>query len=141
VDRFTWQGNLKKLADRAAAGAGCHQVQLKVPLPLSAQLLLQQSELAVQAAETGKQVAAATAVGAMIVVTKGTVTAAAMPRCFTRDRREIRGVFAGSGHGFCKRWEFLNWVSANQTNSSTTGVFISADSNRAISATVVWPSQ
>jgi hypothetical protein len=143
VDRFILKVNRDGGHDLAQLRfvPAANQVQLKVPLPLSAQLLLQQSESAVQAAETGKQVAAAAAVGAMIVVTKGIVTAAAIPRCFTSDRRDVCCVFDCGGHGSCKRLEFLNCVSAYHTTSSTTGVFISTDSNRAISATVVWPSQ
>jgi hypothetical protein len=56
---------------------------------LSAQLLLQHCESAEQAALTGKQLAAAAAFGAMIEVIKGTVTAAPIPRRFTKARREI----------------------------------------------------
>ncbi len=65
------------------------QLQLNVPLPLSAQLLLQHCESAVQAALTGRQLAAAAAVGTTIEVIRGTVTAAAIPRRFTRVRRDI----------------------------------------------------
>src|SRR5260370_30021269 len=66
-----------------------HHVQLNVPLPLSAQLLLQHCELAEHAALTGRQLAAAAAVGATIEVIKGPGTAAPIPRRFTRVRPEI----------------------------------------------------
>ena len=66
-----------------------NHVQLNVPLPLSAQLLLQHCELAVQRTLVGRQLAAAAAVGAMIEETKGTLAAAAMPRRFIRARRDV----------------------------------------------------
>jgi hypothetical protein len=63
-------------------------VQFKVPRPLSAQLLLQQSELTAQGLLVGRQLAAAAAVGATIEVTNGTATAAAMPRRFINTLRD-----------------------------------------------------
>jgi hypothetical protein len=66
-----------------------NQLQLNVPLPLSAQLLLQHCELAVQRELTGKQLAADAAVGAIIEETKGTLTAAATPRRFIKARRDV----------------------------------------------------
>jgi hypothetical protein len=52
-------------------------------------LLLQHCELAVQRELTGKQLAADAAVGAIIEETKGTLTAAAMPRRFIKARRDV----------------------------------------------------
>jgi hypothetical protein len=98
--RVTKTGSLLcELVDRAQFQEGIdprnntktlsNHVQLKVPLPLSAQLLLQHCEFAVQGALTGKQLAAAAAVGAMIEETNGRLTAAATPRRFIKARRDF----------------------------------------------------
>src|SRR6266404_7214336 len=100
-----------------------------MPRPLSTQLLLQHWLLAVQVVPLARQLAAAAAVGATIELTRGTLTAAAIPRCFMRTLRDIPFLLAGLTNGSSKRRDFPNCSRAIQITSFAAVEFILSSSS------------
>jgi hypothetical protein len=86
-------------------------------------------------------VAAETAVGATIEVTRGTLAAAATPSVRINARREIFPSVDGLSNGPSNRRDFASCRNASHTTCSDTGVPLSLSSCRAISAALMCPLQ
>src|SRR5258705_13622656 len=83
---------------------------------------LQHCPSAVHAALGAKQVAASTTLGAVIEVTNGKATAAAMPAFLIKSRRDSLGEPDSRNVAASIKWARCNCLIANQTASSSRGL-------------------